>query len=205
MATPTATSVYRVEILYQQQSQSTENVIHVHDLGVTSIARMDEVAVLVIAWLIADWFPLLPATTIFNKLIITDLTTLTSPRKEYTNAAAIAGGSGGSLPSSVTFAVHKGGPGRGRNNTGRLYVPGIPVNATSGNFLNAASAAEYRDALNSLSTDLSAINPPFEYGIISCVQQGLPIVPCDFNATPTHSWADLALDVERRRAAGRGQ
>lgn len=110
------------------------------------------------------------------------------------------------LPNSVTFCVKFTTAQRGRSGRGRIYLPGIPNNAVTGNEVTLASAEIYADAVSQAVADaIAGFNDGAVHVVLSRYNNGIARQEGVAQGVLGYGWTDNVVDNQRRRLPGRGR
>lgn len=203
MAFVPVNNVAKADIIYQINGEHVQNSIYVE-----KDTSWDNFSLQSLGQDIRDWwggvfkFAHVTSSTI-ERIFVTDLTSETSPRVEYTANMPDAGVVAGlALPNNVAFAIRLLTDLRGRSYRGRVFHCGIPVAEANGNLITSAHKAALISSYEQL---LSTINGTAGWTqvVVSRISGGVPRL--GGVTTPiTAISADDKLDSQRRRLAGRG-
>lgn len=116
------------------------------------------------------------------------------------NAGSGAGGvsGGGAVPNNVTLAIKFTSDFIGRNNRGRVYMPGLRTSMlqTNENFVLSTVADGWVAAWESLEAALPA---GWAHAVVSYVFEGTPRISAAIQNVTGYSYTDLRVDSQRRR------
>lgn len=197
-----AENVCRVELVFLQQGQYVENVFHVFKSGGWDEAAMEVVAGVFIDWVDSHYRTRQTTQVALQKVLVTDLTTETSPAIEYAVGLPLAGTNGSSqLPMNVTLAIKLLTALRGRSFRGRYYFVGLVPAAVSGSTLVSGVAADYQADTLALIDALDTNGTPL--GVVSFVTGGAPRAHGLFTPV-TGVTVNPTTDSQRRRLPERG-
>lgn len=206
MPTPRSPGVIKCELRYLSRGEKIENVFYVHTILTIDESVLDTLATAILTNATGPITNHLPNTASVQELVLTDITTTSSMRKVYTTGLPTTGSQSAGIANALSFAIHKSSTGRGRSNSGRVYIPAIPDTKLNGNDINATWANEWVAVWNDLKDDINALGSgDYLYGLLSTMRDGVFQDPAIFVAVSNHSYTDLHLDTQRRRGAGRGQ
>ena len=199
----------KVALLFQQYGQKLVQTLWFTKGSDWSATDLNDLATAVNSWVVTEFMPLLVNNVTFMGSTATDMSSAGAEGVELLEGTPVAG-SGGSqgLPSNVTAAIKFLTGLTGRSNRGRNFIVGIPREATTGDNINGASAAEFVTAYEALATYLTGITA--DHAVVSLYSgvdsNGKPIPRSAGVVHAVTSYAmDLALDSMRRRLIGRGE
>jgi len=138
------------------------------------------------------------------------LDSLTAPVYIFTLPASRPGGAGtgGAMPGGSTFCLQWQTGHAGRSQRGRLYVPGLSTNdlqaAPNQNLMIASVANAMVTSLNTLIAALAGLGTPITLVVVSYRTGGAWRTTAQATPITNAAYADLAVDSQRRRLAGRG-
>src|SRR5688572_16695417 len=118
-----------------------------------TLGNMNELATEVEDWWYNQVMPSLPATYVFNEVVVNDLRSQTGLFAASNTYAGEIGGTGQpAMPNNCTFCIKFSTGLRGRTQRGRNYIPGIPYNQATQNTVYTAWA----DGMVNAYTNLTA-------------------------------------------------
>lgn len=132
-------SLWEVRLNGRLENQICQNVLHFKCVGASADVDINLILVLA-ACFIDNLLPVLTSSYTFES--VTWKQVAPSLGVEQTTAPPGAGPGGGSeeaLPSYVSAVISKHTDTGGRSHRGRLYIPGIPEDQTTGSFINNPS------------------------------------------------------------------
>lgn len=130
--------VAKVELVYSMENQIMENVLYYSFSYGWSVPNMTGFASTMQSLWDAQMKARVTAQLSLTKIIITDMTTESSPKVEHAVSPAIAGtAAGDALPANCAAEITLVTGLRGRSYRGRIYVPGVPDTSATGSSWNA--------------------------------------------------------------------
>lgn len=206
MGTQVIENVAEVGILYLQQDQQTENVIHCYNPNGWNITKAEALRDAIEAWCIAEWCPVLPNSTQAVGIRFVDLTSLAGYAATLPFDANHAGTGGASGTNNTTFCLSKIIAERYKGGHPRLYQPGVTIADVSNSRYTVAEANGIRAALDGLITAVGAVDGgDVVYGVLRTTGLGATHDAPRFAIVNGHRYADLVVDSQRRRLPGRGR
>lgn len=193
----------KVELLYGQDGQQVENVLHYKSLAPASEADL----VALCTEFVTQWTtflrPLTINTCFLNAIKATSLDSEFAPGIEYTTGLPLAGtGTGNGMPMNVTCAVRFLTLLRGRSYRGRAYHVGIRQSDINGSSLSTTFRTNLRNAWIGLQSIEST--PVFAQCVVSRYSGG--VLREEGIATDvTNVQVEGTVDSQRRRLPGRGR
>lgn len=137
---------------------------------------------------------------VLDRIICTDLTSLTSGNYDKQVSPPIAGQQPSEiLPANSTIAI-KGNIGeRGRGRAPRIFWIGLTIGQVTEDSIDQAAATSLVAALDGLQGLITAAVPGAELGVIHTVVAGVHVPDAPFS--PIYNWVltDLALDSQKDR------
>lgn len=197
------TNVWQYDIIYLTDGEYMQNSIYVKfDTPPTDIGAQVPAASIKALFNSAVKFNYTTLTTM-EKINITDLSSQTGLRLEYTLGFPIAGTLAEDvLPNNVALAIKFGTALRGRSYRGRIFRGGIPRSYVGGNEILPAKIAGLVSEYSTLLSDINAVAGQTQV-VVSRISGGAP--RASGVATPiTGVTANVTLDSQRRRLPGRG-
>lgn len=194
--------VAKAELIYRQDGQVTENVLHYQALATFGPEAMEQLAEQLVFQWNAVLKPLTHSSTSLIAVRITDLQSISSPVLEYVTGLPIVGTQAGiALPNNVTVVAKLITASRGRSFRGRVYQVGMSANAISVNVLTSA----YRTSLKAAWLTMLSMGGESDWRLVvaSRISNGAPrgegvsTIVTDVSVNPT-------LDSQRRRLPERG-
>ena len=203
MAFIPAPNTARVELVYNDIGQVTENVFHFRFDHEPDAADLNSLCAALVSWWTTNMQPITSVGAQLFKILARDMTVEGGVGIEYTTGLPLSGTGTSALTSSVTVATKLSTGLTGRNFRGRSYFIGMPADALSAdpNIISTTFAA--------------AVDAAFEALIGVAITEGTELVVASFfhdNAprisavlTPIISASvDRFVDSQRRRLTGRG-
>jgi len=203
MAHQDVANVVKVELQYAGQNNNAENVLHAHYTGTIVGANLDALAGILQTWLTDVWSPVSSSAWAAVQIVLTDLNSLTGPRRAYPIAPPTAGAdTHGPAPANVTVAVKADTGTRGRGKNGRVFWIGLPVNAFTGSEIDAGYANSLATGLDGLNTAVAGTSPFTGLVVPHLVVGG--IRPPTAGSSPIVGFAitDYIIDSQRDRLPG---
>jgi|SRR5215218_261980 len=201
-----------VEARMLLDGQKIENTLGFQHFTTFNISDLEVLALDVIGWWTTKVAPITPADLTLVEVVITDLTTDTSPQWTEAPSEPIAGTfAGNALPNNVSLAVSFRTANRGRSNRGRNYVPCLMENQVVNNTVSGATVTQWLDVYNSIPTLISGPDTSWTWSVISKYSgvdsDGKPIPRSEGVTTPITAAVvvDPTVDSMRRRLPGRGR
>lgn len=192
----------KAELIYRQDGQTMENVLHYRSLVTPAVEDMELLAqVLVETW---DAFiqPLVAPAVQLVMVRVTSLVSDYAPVVEYVTGLPLAGTlAGTAAPNNVTVVIKFSTLARGRSFRGRLYHVGLTSNSFTNNTLQSA----YRTSLQVAWAAFQDLGTDQDWRLVvaSRVSGGVPrtegvtTMVSGVSVNPT-------LDSQRRRLPERG-
>jgi len=205
MAFVPAPNIIEAEIRYTLFGQKIENRIMVDNGAAVDAAALEAVAIQVWDWAETGLIGGLSTNLQLNAVVCTDLTTNEGPQFTYAPDATTTGGvAGAMLPNEVAFCISLHSTSRGRSARGRMFIPAIPVSATSdANNLSSVAAGALVSSVQTLINDLTTgtrIPVIVSYRHDNAPRSGGPVFFPIVSAAAT----DTLLDSQKRRKPGVG-
>lgn len=189
---------------FSQGGQVAQNIYHVHTGNDWSVEHLENLADLFYAWWTTTMKPLVSSGVALESIVARDLTEEFDDEYAHNGAYPVAGTlASPQVPfNSTTVASWRSGL-TGRSTRGRTYHIGLGEAQCVGGLLENAAQVALQGAYEDLMEQISADSEPWQLGVLSRVQDGVPLA----NALlyPFLSvLMDEALDSQRRRLPGRG-
>jgi len=204
MAFIPADQVIRTEMIYSWGGQIVENVLHW-----LSSEPVSEIVITTLLEAMEEWFNDFLSTDVSNEISLTeikgtDLTAAGSFVVEHFPTSPIPGDAATpSVPNNSTLAIKLTTLGSGRSARGRNYLCGlVDANTNGSTEYQATPTAEL--IVNYLEFLDTPFTPDYELSVVSFYHLGAPRVS-GLVQPVIGIGADLFLDSQRRRLAGRGQ
>lgn len=195
----------RVELIYQVNGITAENVFNVHKASPYSLADLQALRGLVNTWDGATWQGFRGTGCTLQRIRTKALDTASSPTEDFFLPTPRPGTlSFTLLPANVTYAIKLTTGSAGRSFRGRLYMVGLTTAqlATVSNQVLTSTSNGAVAALNTLLSNLAAGGHTL--GVISYRTGGAYRSTGVFTAAIGWTAVDLNLDSMRRRLTGRG-
>lgn len=196
------TAVAKCELIFRQDNQIIENVLHYKALNTFGIEAMELLA----DSLKTQWNTSLKQLTFSNVSLvairITDLTSDISPVVEYVTGLPISGTlTGTALPNNVTVVTKLITLLRGRSYRGRVYQVGLSSTAINGNVLTTT----YRTSLQAAWSLMLSMGGEEDWRLVVASRQNNGVIRGEGVATLVESVSvNPTLDSQRRRLPERG-
>lgn len=192
----------KVEIIYRQDDQVMENVLHYRSLVTPAVEDMVGLAQRIVEEWDAVIQPLVSPAVSFTMVRVTSLVSDYAPVVEYVTGLPIAGTlAGTAAPNNVTVVVKFTTLARGRSFRGRLYQVGLTSNAFTNNTLQGAYRTSLAAAWGTF-TDLGT-DQDWRLVVASRVSGGVPRTE-GVTTLVTGVSVNPTLDSQRRRLPERG-
>lgn len=132
------TDVAKTELVYSMENQIMENVLYYYFSFGWSVPNMTGFAGTLQTLWDTQMKARVTAQISLVKIIMTDLTTESSPKVEHAVSPAIAGtAAGDALPANCAAEITLVTGLRGRSYRGRIYIPGVPDTSATASSWNA--------------------------------------------------------------------
>jgi len=192
----------KVAITMLQRGQRLVNVFHFTKAGgYTTEAEVNDLAGnFATAW-IANIAPLQANTVTGLTVTATDLSVDGGAGAEIA-IVYTGGGGGGDLPTNCTISVKWNTGHAGRSYRGRTYFVGMVVGAVVGDDISGAYGTSLTTAFDALLDDMAGFGDTM--CVVSYYHLGVPRAAGLVTPITNSSLADLHIDSQRRRLAGRG-
>lgn len=194
--------VAKAELIYRQDNQIIENVLHYRAIATFGIPSMELLADSLISQWNTSLKPLVHSSVQLVAVRITNLETEFSPVIEYVTGLPISGTLAGTqLPNNVTVVAKFVTLARGRSFRGRVYQVGLSTTAINANVLTTTYRASLKAAWQ-LMLDMGG-EEGWRLVVASRISGGVPreegvsTIVEDVSVNPT-------LDSQRRRLPERG-
>lgn len=133
-------SLWEVRIQGRMEGQETDNVLHFKCVGATSDVDVHLIQVL-LACFITHLLPVITASWQLERIVWKQVgPTLGVEQISVPTGTTTGGGNAAALPSFVSAVISKRTLTGGRSHRGRMYIAGIPENATLNSGLDPAHA-----------------------------------------------------------------
>lgn len=194
-----------VEMIYSWGGVTCENVFHVRKGSSYSLADLQAVRGIVLAWYIATLRTYVTAGAVLVRIRTKALDTDTGPMEDYAVTASGGGlnSTGSNAPTNATYCIKLSTGLSGRSARGRWYFIGLNMgDVVTSVDISAALRINLVNAINTLRTNLTT------GGHTMCVTSyrhdgAWRATAVNYDIT-TAVGVDLHIDSQRRRLAGRG-
>lgn len=194
-----------VELVYSLDGQIIENTLYFENSAAPEPADLSDLGDAIAAWWIANMASALTNDLSLNQVVVTDLTTETSPSVLSMAGLPHAGaGSADALPNNVVLCISFRTDHRGKSARGRNFIPGLQENQTHGSYADVGLDAVFIAAYGLL-IGPAAISPSWEWVVCSKFTGGNPRVSALMQPVTAVTVTDMVLDSQRRRLPGRGR
>lgn len=203
MAFVPATNTLEIQMVYQQDSQTCENVYHLKKATAWTGPDIAALSDIITTWEFNGGGKIRTTGSVLQKLLFRDLTTETSPRWEVMVDPTVPGEVGGVvLPLNVAFSVKLATGRAGRWYRGRSYRFGHTQLTVVGDRVTATYKTNLDTALNALKHSWFVAG--YTWSVVSKYVAGAPRTAALVTAITTLGWVDDVTDSQRRRLPGRG-
>lgn len=154
-----APNVCQVDMVYSHNGNVMENVYHVLGAASWNTTLMQNLAAYFVAWEGDLACQQRSHEVQLDRVSVTDLTTQTSPRIDFTTGLPVVGLINElAYPSNVTIAIKKLTGLRGRSFRGRTYWIGLWQGVVSEDAMGAPALGNIVDHLNTMRSNLTSVN-----------------------------------------------
>jgi hypothetical protein len=203
MASVWNSEVARADIKVMVFGQIVENTLYFILTGGWSEAGLTDLASALIAWWIAHMRDQTSSDATLMGVTATSMASETAPSVDVSAPADTTGNADfPAQPGNVTFTTQFRTTGRGRSSRGRNYAMGVPSNVVTGDTVSLTWASALAAAYAALNADLDSIG--CQHVVYSRVADGVARAVGLAQLVTAYGFADLNLDSQRRRLAGRG-
>lgn len=158
MAHQDVTDTVQIDITYGNGDAQVKNIMHAMYNTPMSYTELDDLAAAIVLWLTNEWADIASSDWSANSLILTDLGSLTGPRKSYAISPDIPGTVvSESIPPNATLAVKADVGHRGRGIQGRVFWVGLAESQVAGFTASVAVVTLIEAALNTLNDNIAAL------------------------------------------------
>lgn len=197
-------NVAQAELVYSLDGQVIENTLYFEASAGLDTALMGTLASNLISLWTANFAPNLSTAVSLTQVVVTDLTTDSSPAILVPLSPAESGEvDSPPLPNNVSLAISFKTAFRGRSSRGRNYVPCLCESQVVGNTVASLFAsnivAAYEEMLGA-----GGFVTGLEWGVFSRFSNGAPRTTGLFRPITAVTVFDLTVDSMRRRLPGRG-
>lgn len=197
--------VAQVELVMSLDGQIIENTLYFQSSADLSIELMGDLANALLGWWEDQIAPGVSESLALTQVVVTDLSTQTSPGILVPAVPAITGdGTSPALPNNVALVVSFRTAFRGRSSRGRNYVAGLQESQTTQSHIDAGVADFFADAYAQL-IGPGTLVAGLQWGVFSRFTNGNPRTTGLFRPITSVTVVDNTLDSQRRRLPGRGQ
>lgn len=196
-------NVVQLEMIYNWDGQTVENVLHYLGSVTADLSAMTELCGSHITWWNSTLRPLVASNMQLVNVRATDLTTITGPVVNESSGLPTAGTNASpSLPNNVALVLTKRTAQRGRSQRGRIYQGGLTENGVTANAVFPTYASDFVDAYEDrLTLDLPLAD--WQMVVVSRYSGGFPRETGQATIV-TNITTDATIDSQRRRLPGRG-
>jgi len=200
-----APNIMSVEMRAIRNGQKVENRVNINAMAPVIRASLEDVAIGLWNWWVADYAPLLSIGVQLSEVVATDLSIPDGEQFTYNPGGIVTGGIvGASLPNESAFCVSLRSGNRGRSARGRFFTLSVNVaQMADDNNLTAAAAGLFVAALNTLRTNIAAGGRALtivSYRTNNAPRPGGPVYYPVTSAVMT----DTLVDSQKRRKPGIG-
>jgi hypothetical protein len=199
-----APNIVQAEVRCSLDGQQIENRWMVNVGAPVTPVLVDAVANLVNVWAQDTYFDFLPDVLSLNETVATDMSDENGSQVAIAPTGAFTGALAEEpMPNETSFCISLRSASRGRSARGRTYILAVTKFATTGNFLHAGRADQFKGAIQTLIDRIAAAG--WGMVIVSYRHNNAPRVggPVYFGVTNA-IYTDLVLDSMRRRKPGVG-
>jgi len=207
-----ATSVVEMEFRMLLDGQKIENTLYFKHVTTFNTSDMQILALDAIGWWTTLVAPIQPLDLTLVEVVVTDLTTATSPQVTEAPVPPVAGTFAGNvLPNNVSLAVSFRTANRGRSFRGRNYIPCLMEGQVVKNTVESVTVTQWLSVYNQVPDLISPESGSWTWVVLSRYSgtdgDGKPLPRTAGVATPITSAVivDPTVDSMRRRLPGRGQ
>lgn len=200
----------QVKFIQSMDGQVITNNIYFHKDAAWTDAEMATFAEAAYNEWVTNMLPNQAVNLSLNQVDVIDLTTQTSGGGTFTSSTSGTSAVGVPQPPFSAFCLKLVTAKRGRSYHGRVYIAGLDNGKTaSDGKVNGAYATALQGGLNSIKTALeSAITSTMvvvsRYSGVTTDHKPIPRTTGIYTPVTDITYTDLNLDVQRRRAVGRG-
>jgi hypothetical protein len=188
----------QAELVFRQDNQIMQNVLHYESTSAWTPADMQELGSLLVGWWSSDLRPQQVTVMSLVNIKLTDLSTAIAPVINYAVGLPLAGSRAeAAMPNSVTLCITKRTLFRGRSYRGRIYHCGMSELQVTDNSVSALTASNLVDAYLPLLSLVGTVET-YTLGVVSRYENGIARNPGII--TPVISLdANTRVDTQRRR------
>lgn len=204
MPRPSTADCAEVQLIYTEQGQFCENVLHFQNTLSFDTLQLQQLGTDIIDWWNTSVKPLTSFFVNLVQVIVTDLSTPSGAQIVVTEGLPSVGGSSATAePMNVTIAIKHLTEQRGRSFRGRTYFVGLGQNQVTGSSLVPGAALALQNAFRAL-RDYTFTGSALQWVVLSEVHNKTqrasgvttPIIDVGVEGT---------TDSQRRRLPGRGR
>jgi len=205
MAFQPVPDVAQVRIVGREDGQITNNTLYFfHSGGRPSFLDLGDLANQIAIWVGGGIQSYASAAWAAQLVLVKDLTDATGAQAAAGFSVGTGGVGGGPAPNNVSFAISFHTALSGRSYRGRNFIPGIPLQAVSGNTITSDFITNYVNAYNALTPGGGAVTPSWTWVVVSRVSGGVDRVAGQATPITFATNTDNIIDSMRRRLPGRG-
>lgn len=204
MAATRFIDVAEVRMLYTQEGERVENVMHVlNNAGGWTIPTLLDLGATFVDWEDATAKAQRNSGTFLDLVTVTDLTSLGSARVTVPVSPSIQGtGVGSPAPNNVTIAIKHNTGVRGRGRQGRSFWIGVHENMYTANTIESASVTAITGAMLALKALVLALDPDYRMVVCHRKVDGVPLLVGNTSEVLSYDISDATLDSQRTRLPG---
>jgi len=132
--------IFEVRIVGSMEGQETDNVLHFTCVGASADVELHLIVVLLNCF-VTHLLPVLSSSWTLERVVWKKVASTLGVEQVYTTGLPAAGaGNAAALPSYASAVISKRTILGGRSHRGRMYIPGIPENATINSSLDPGHA-----------------------------------------------------------------
>lgn len=132
--------LFEVRLVGKMEGQETDNVLHFACVGASSDVELYLIVVLINCF-VTHLIPVLSSSWSLEKVVWKKVSPTLGVEQVYTTDLPAPGeGSAAALPSYASAVISKRSATGGRSHRGRMYLPGIPEDATTNSSINPGGA-----------------------------------------------------------------
>lgn len=204
MAFIPAEKVVQVSLNMTYLGQLVQNTLYWQFDDPVTIAGMEALGTLVVAWWDVELAPQLSTQLTLNNVTLTDLSDETAPVVVWTGSLPASGtNSSPALPGNVAWVIKFNTLARGRSSRGRNYIVGLCEGNVAGNLLDVGAANFIVTAYEELMLPMTSPQTA-KWVVLSRYENNAPRLFGLAREVTSVSYTDLVLDSQRRRLPGRG-
>jgi len=132
--------LFEVRVVGEMEGQETDNVLHFSCVGASSDVELHLIVVFIECF-IDNLLPVLTSSWTLKRVVWKKVSPVLGVEQIYITGMPAAGaGNAAALPSYASAVISKRTPTGGRSHRGRMYIPGIPENATLNSSIDPGGA-----------------------------------------------------------------